>query len=355
VLADVEDASIQGEFHPEAGSRVLVVEDDKPLAELLRQQLETKSYLVNVVHDGEAARDAICGGGFDLVVLDLNLPKLDGVSVLQQVRPSVPRLPVLVLTARNRVEDKALALDTGADDCMVKPFSFMELHARVRALLRRSSGPVGKISQVADLVLNRELRKVERNGRRIDLTTREYDLLDYLMRNAGRPVSRNRLMEEVWKMPFDPSTNVVDVYQYNGNSNVNSVSIGDGYQIPINVPGNQLFQQPGNDLLGSLQQLVAALQGGNTSAIGNTTNQLRQALDYLIQQRAFYGNVTGQINSQEAFLKNETVNIQSEEDSLVGIDTATAITNLSQAQTASEATLAAAGRVLQQTLLDYLR
>jgi len=200
------------EFHPEEGSQVLVVEDDKPLAELLRQQLEAKSYLVSVVHDGEAARDAICGGGFDLVILDLNLPKLDGVQVLRQVRPSVPRLPVLVLTARNRVEDKALALDTGADDCMVKPFSFVELHARVRALLRRSSGPVGKISQVADLVLDRELRKVERNGRRIELTTREYDLLDYLMRNAGRPVSRNRLMEEVWKLPFDPSTNVVDVY-----------------------------------------------------------------------------------------------------------------------------------------------
>lgn len=209
---DMEETPIRCESHPEAGSRLLVVEDDMPLAELLRQQLETKSYIVSVVHDGEAARDAMCAGGFDLVILDLNLPKLDGMSVLQQARPSAPRLPVLVLTARNRVEDKASSLDTGADDCMVKPFSFVELHARVRALLRRSSGPVSKISQVADLVLDRELRRVERNGRRIELTTREYDLLDYLMRNAGRPVTRNRLMEEVWKLPFDPSTNVVDVY-----------------------------------------------------------------------------------------------------------------------------------------------
>jgi DNA-binding response OmpR family regulator len=121
-------------------------------------------------------------------------------------------MPVLVLTARNRVEDRALSLDTGADDCMIKPFSFVELHARVRALLRRNSGSISRTAQIADLVLNRELRRVERNGRRIELTAREFDVLEYLMRNAGRPVSRTTLMEEVWNLPFDPSTNVVDVY-----------------------------------------------------------------------------------------------------------------------------------------------
>jgi DNA-binding response OmpR family regulator len=203
---------IPGPFHPDSGSRVLVVEDDVPLAQLLRQQLETQSYAVSMVHDGEAAQQAIQDGRFDLVILDLNLPKLDGVSLLRQIRPTLPRLPVLVLTARNRVEDRALSLDTGADDCVVKPFSFIELHARVRALLRRSSGPVSRVSQVADLVLSREQRRVERNGRRIELTAREFELLEYLMRNAGRPVSRSVLMEEVWKLPFDPSTNVVDVY-----------------------------------------------------------------------------------------------------------------------------------------------
>jgi DNA-binding response OmpR family regulator len=208
----MEAIQSRNEFRPDAGSRVLVVEDDVPLAELLRQQLEGESYLVTVLHDGETAQAAIQDGRFELVILDLNLPKLDGVSLLKLVRPNLPRLPVLVLTARSRVEDRALSLDAGADDCMIKPFSFVELHARVRALLRRNSGPISRTSQVADLLLNREQRKVERNGRRIELTAREFDVLEYLVRNAGRPVSRTTLMEEVWNLPYDPSTNVVDVY-----------------------------------------------------------------------------------------------------------------------------------------------
>jgi len=208
----MEANAIQAEFRADTGSRLLVVEDDMPLAQLLRQQLEAKSFAVNVVHDGESAHEALQAGKYDLVILDLNLPKLDGVSLLKRVRPALPRLPVLVLTARSRAEDRALSLDTGADDCMVKPFSFVELHARVRALLRRNSGPVSRVSRVADLTLDREEHRVERNGRRIDLTAREFDLLEYLMRNHGRPVSRTTLMEEVWNMPFDPSTNVVDVY-----------------------------------------------------------------------------------------------------------------------------------------------
>ena len=208
----IETEPVRTEFHAAAGSRVLVVEDDAPLAQLLRQQLQAKGYEVSVLNDGESARQAIEDGRFDLVILDLNLPKLDGVSLLQQVRPRQPRLPVLVLTARSRVEDRALSLDVGADDCMVKPFSFVELHARVRALLRRNHGPISRISQVADLVLNREEHWVERNGRRINLTAREFDLLEFLMRNAGRPVSRASLMQYVWNMPFDPTTNLVDVY-----------------------------------------------------------------------------------------------------------------------------------------------
>ncbi|MGA9564883.1 MAG: response regulator transcription factor [Candidatus Korobacteraceae bacterium] len=208
----MEPHPIRRGFCQDAGSRLLVVEDDIPLAHLLRQQLETKSYVVSVVHDGEAAEQVIQDGKFDLIILDLNLPKLDGVSLLRRVRPTQPRLPVLVLTARSRVQDRALSLDTGADDCMVKPFSFVELHARVRALLRRNTGPISRVSQVADLTLDREQRTVQRNGRRIELTVREFDVLEFLMRNAGRPVSRGSLMEEVWNMPFDPSTNVVDVY-----------------------------------------------------------------------------------------------------------------------------------------------
>jgi len=181
----------RSDFRPDAGSRVLVVEDDVPLAQLLPQQLETKFYAVSVVHDGESARQAIQDAKFNLVILDLNLPELDGVSLLKLVRPSQSRLLVLVLTARSPVEDRALSLDTGADDCMIKPFSFVELHARVRALLRRNNGSVSRISRVGDLTLDREERRVERNGRRIDLTAREFDSLEFLMRSHGRPVSQS--------------------------------------------------------------------------------------------------------------------------------------------------------------------
>jgi flagellar hook-associated protein 3 FlgL len=155
--------------------------------------------------------------------------------------------------------------------------------------------------------------------------------------------------------PFTANPSSPSGYQYNGNSNVNSVAIGDGVEVPSNVPGDQLFQNPGADLLGSLQQLVSALQSGTTSAIGTATTQLRAALDNLSQRRVFYGNVMAQINSQETFLQSETVNIKSQEDSLVAVDMTTAATNFTQAQAASQATMAAAARVLQETLLDYLR
>jgi flagellar hook-associated protein 3 FlgL len=155
--------------------------------------------------------------------------------------------------------------------------------------------------------------------------------------------------------PFTTDPTSPSGYKYNGNSNVNSVAIGDGFTIPINVAGNQLFQHPGGDLLGSLQQLAAALRGGDTATIGTATNQLRGALDYLTQQRVFYGNITSQIKLQESFLQNETVNIKAQETALVGVDMATAAINFSQAQTASQATLAVAAKVLPETLLDYLR
>jgi len=119
---------------------------------------------------------------------------------------------MLVLTARSRVEDKVAAFQSGADDCLTKPFSFAELVARVKALMRRNSGLIPNTSQVGDLTLHREERRVERNGRRIDLTPREFAILEFMMRNAGRPVSRATLFEEVWNMPSDPSTNIVDVY-----------------------------------------------------------------------------------------------------------------------------------------------
>lgn len=196
-----------------ARQSILIVEEDPSLAGFLRWELESESFAVDLVHDGEAALDVLENGRrYDLLILDLNLPKCDGISLLQRVRPAKPRLPVLVLTARNRIEDKVLAFQSGTDDFMGKPFSFLELLARVRALLRRHTGVIPNTSGVGDLILHREERRVERNGRRIDLTPREFAILEYMMRNAGRPVSRATLFEEVWNMPHDPSTNIVDVY-----------------------------------------------------------------------------------------------------------------------------------------------
>jgi two-component system copper resistance phosphate regulon response regulator CusR len=196
-----------------AGRRILIVEDDVSLAGFLARELQSESFAVELVHDGEAALTALQNERrYDLLILDLNLPKLDGISLLQRVRPTQPRLPMLVLTARSRVEDKLTAFRSGADDCLTKPFSLVELVARVQALMRRNTGLIPNCSQVGDLTLHREERRVERNGRRIDLTPREFAILEYMMRNPGRPVSRATLFEEVWNMPSDPSTNIVDVY-----------------------------------------------------------------------------------------------------------------------------------------------
>lgn len=193
--------------------RILIADEDRSLANFLSQELEGESFEVEVVHDGEMALAALREDRRqDLLILDLNLPKVDGMSVIQRVRPAKPRLPMLVLTARSRMEDKVLAFQSGVDDFMTKPFSMVELLARVNALLRRHAGVVPNVSEVGDLRLYREERRVERNGRRIDLTPREYSILEYMLRHVGRTVSRATLFEEVWKVPHEPSTNIVDVY-----------------------------------------------------------------------------------------------------------------------------------------------
>jgi two-component system, OmpR family, copper resistance phosphate regulon response regulator CusR len=193
-------------------AQVLIAEDDIPLAHFLQRGLQTDKYAVDLVHDGETALEAVGKTQYSLLILDLNLPKLDGMTLLKQVRPTMPSLPVLVLTGRNRLEDRVTALDGGADDCLIKPFSFHELTARVRALLRRNGKGSGGVVQVGDLVLNRPEFRVERAGRKIDLTAKEFALLEYLMLNARRPVNRAMIMENVWKAPYDAKTNLVDVY-----------------------------------------------------------------------------------------------------------------------------------------------
>ena len=192
--------------------RILLAEDDSALASFVRKGLEAEHYAVDVSVDGEQARALASELEFDLIILDLTLPHLDGVSILRFVRTRKPSVPILVLTGRNRVEDRVQCLDLGADDYLVKPFSFSELSARIRALMRRSHVPAESVLAVGDLKLDRVERRVERGGKRIELTSKEFALLEYLMRNAGRRITRAMIIEHVWNLSFDTCTNVVDVY-----------------------------------------------------------------------------------------------------------------------------------------------
>jgi len=192
--------------------RVLIVEDDEALAQFLRKRFAASHYEADVAADGERARELVEQQEYDLLILDLNLPKADGLEVLRHVRARTAALPVVALTARREVEDRVKALDLGADDYLAKPFAFAELSARVRALLRRSQQPAGQVLRVEDLELNRVERRVSRSGKEIDLTPKEIALLEYLMQNEGRCVTRTMIIENVWKMHSDTITNVVDVY-----------------------------------------------------------------------------------------------------------------------------------------------
>ncbi len=206
--------------------RILIAEDDEALGKFVRQGLEDEHYTVDLFKDGEQARSAATETEYDMVILDLNLPKVDGVSVLRHLRLKKPSTPVLVLTQRNRVEDRVECLDMGADDYLAKPFSFNELSARIRALIRRSHLPSESVLTVADLKLDRVQRIVERAGLRIDLTAKEFALLEYLLRNVGRNVTRSMIIEHVWNLTFDTTTNVVDVYINYASAQVDKRKVG---------------------------------------------------------------------------------------------------------------------------------
>jgi two-component system copper resistance phosphate regulon response regulator CusR len=206
--------------------RMLIAEDDPALANFVKKGLEAEHYAVDVSNDGERVRAQASEFSYDLVVLDLNLPRLDGVSILRHLRTRKPSMPILILTGRSRIEDRVQCLDLGADDYLVKPFSFTELSARIRALLRRSHLPVESVLQVEDLKLDRVERKAERGGKRIELTSKEFGLLEYLMRNAGRRITRAMIIEHVWNLSFDTCTNVVDVYINYSTSQVDKRKVG---------------------------------------------------------------------------------------------------------------------------------
>jgi DNA-binding response OmpR family regulator len=193
------------------GGRVLVVEDDADIADVLRRSLRNEGYEVRTSADGVEALDVAAGFFPDLVVLDLGLPRLDGVEVCRRLREEGD-VPILMLTARAETEDRVTGLDSGADDYLVKPFERRELLARIRALLRRRP-PRGAASiEVSDLTLNPDTREVRRGSREIELTNREFELLEFLMRNERLVVSRERLLDEVWG--YDPmaATNTIDVF-----------------------------------------------------------------------------------------------------------------------------------------------
>ncbi len=194
--------------------RILIVEDEERLAKSLKKSLEKEGYAVDYVTDGETGQRRIemYHNDYDLVILDLMLPKKDGFEVCTNVRSQNITVPILILTAKNDTNDKIVALDGGADDYLVKPFSLEELTARVRALMRRPSEAMPAELQIQDLVMNLATRKVMRNNREIYLTVKEFALLEYLMRHPNQVLNRNQISDHIWGFDFDSFSNVVDVH-----------------------------------------------------------------------------------------------------------------------------------------------
>ncbi len=192
--------------------KILVVEDEKKIAGFIKRGLEEDNYSVTVAHDGNEGLKQALTGEFSLAILDVMLPKKDGLAVVKELRESDVQLPVLMLTARGTTEEIVSGLEAGSDDYLTKPFAFAELLARVRALLRRSEQDRGAEIFFADLKLDPVTHKVWRSGNEIDLTAKEYGLLEYLVRNPNTVLSRNMIADHVWDYAFDSFTNIIDVY-----------------------------------------------------------------------------------------------------------------------------------------------
>jgi two-component system, OmpR family, response regulator len=192
--------------------RILVIEDEQTLAGFIEQSLHAEGHAVTVCGDGESGEAAALTGDYALVLLDLTLPGKDGLEVLRGIRQRMPELPVIVLTARAAVEHRVEGLDRGANDYVTKPFSFEELLARVRAQLRSPGQRESSVLEVADIRMDLRTRRVQRNGREVKLTAREFEVLAYLMRHPDQVLSREQILNAVWGFDFDPGTKVLEVY-----------------------------------------------------------------------------------------------------------------------------------------------
>jgi heavy metal response regulator len=192
--------------------RILIVEDEKKVARFIQQGLEEEHYSVDVAHDGERGALLAETQGYDLLILDVMLPKLSGIEITRRLRASRVATPILMLTAKTATEDKVAGLDSGADDYLTKPFAFAELLARVRSLLRRGSKEKSTVLSIADLELDTVSHKAKRGGKAFDLTAKEYALLEYFLRNKNRVLSRTIISEHIWDYNFDTGTNLIDVY-----------------------------------------------------------------------------------------------------------------------------------------------
>jgi DNA-binding response OmpR family regulator len=195
-----------------ASMRVLVVEDERKTASFVRKALQAEGFAVDVCADGDHALAAATATPFDAIILDIMLPGRDGLSVLRQLRERRNTTPVLLLSARGEVNERVEGLNAGADDYLPKPFELIELVARVRALTRRTSDNKSSVLRISNLSLDTLTRRAQRGDVEIELTAREYRLLEFLMRSAGRPCGRMMILEKVWDYDFDPGTNLVDVY-----------------------------------------------------------------------------------------------------------------------------------------------
>ena len=192
--------------------RILVVDDDRKLASMVRRELTDQGYAVDVAHDGEEGLAFAELGPYDLILLDVVMPGMDGLEVCRRLRGRKVRAPVLMLTARDHVDDRVGGLDSGADDYLVKPFNFRELHARVRALLRRGDAPKDPVLRVGDVAIDTVAHEVRRGGEAVDLTSKEYAILEYFARNPNRVLSRDQIAEHAWNYDFEAESNIIDVY-----------------------------------------------------------------------------------------------------------------------------------------------